>query len=119
MSSRTFIRIYSPDELSQEIIGSNELSLDTIKVTRFRKDKRSNEVTKKATTRGSNVSATPSVRGIEEEGSVRKGKDVRCGPTNMHLLLMGRRQSNARTDLARTVESHDGADNLTSSTWVT
>jgi hypothetical protein len=50
VSSRTFIRIYSPDELSQKIIGSNELSLNAIKVTRFRENKRSNEVTKKATT---------------------------------------------------------------------
>jgi hypothetical protein len=50
VGSRTFIRIYSPDELSQKIIGSNELSLPAIKVTRFRKNKGSNEVTKKATT---------------------------------------------------------------------
>jgi hypothetical protein len=50
VSSRTFIRIYSPDELSQKIIGSNELSLNVIKVTRFRENKRSDEVTKKATT---------------------------------------------------------------------
>ncbi|KAJ6604082.1 hypothetical protein B0H10DRAFT_1957482 [Mycena sp. CBHHK59/15] len=42
--------IFSPDELSQKIIGSNELSLNAIKVTRFRENKRSNEVTKKATT---------------------------------------------------------------------
>ncbi|KAJ6598724.1 hypothetical protein B0H10DRAFT_1959262 [Mycena sp. CBHHK59/15] len=33
-----------------KIIGSNELSLNAIKVTRFRENKRSNEVTKKATT---------------------------------------------------------------------
>ncbi|KAJ7910277.1 hypothetical protein B0H13DRAFT_1876942 [Mycena leptocephala] len=33
-----------------KIIGSNEVSLNAIKVTRFRENKRSNEVTKKATT---------------------------------------------------------------------
>ncbi|KAJ7920450.1 hypothetical protein B0H13DRAFT_2422429 [Mycena leptocephala] len=38
--------------LCRKIIGSNELSLNAIKVTRFRQNKRSNEVTKKATTRG-------------------------------------------------------------------
>ncbi|KAJ7133046.1 hypothetical protein C8R44DRAFT_899392 [Mycena epipterygia] len=49
-------RIYSPDELSQKIIGSNGLSLNAIKVTRFRENKGSNEVTKKATTRNRNAS---------------------------------------------------------------
>ncbi|KAJ7128537.1 hypothetical protein C8R44DRAFT_732873 [Mycena epipterygia] len=53
-------RIYSPDELSQKIIGSNELSLNAIKVTRFRENRRSNEVTKKATTPDS--TATPVMR---------------------------------------------------------
>ncbi|KAJ7745026.1 hypothetical protein B0H14DRAFT_2637208 [Mycena olivaceomarginata] len=41
------------DELSQKIIGSNELSLNAIKVARFRenkRNKRSNEVTRMATT---------------------------------------------------------------------
>jgi hypothetical protein len=41
------------DELSQKIIGSSELSLNAIKVTRFRenkRNKRSNEVTRMATT---------------------------------------------------------------------
>jgi hypothetical protein len=46
-----FLRIYPPDELSQRIIGSNELSLNAIEMTRFRENKRSTEVTKKATTR--------------------------------------------------------------------
>ncbi|KAJ7215734.1 hypothetical protein C8J57DRAFT_1255429 [Mycena rebaudengoi] len=56
-------RIYSPDKLSQKIIGSNELSLSAIKVTRFRKNKRSDEVTKKATTRcGVGFSNAPYLR---------------------------------------------------------
>ncbi|KAJ7210256.1 hypothetical protein C8J57DRAFT_1257267 [Mycena rebaudengoi] len=55
--------IYSPDEPSQKIIGSNELSLSAIKVTRFRKNKRSDEVTKKATTRcGVGFSNAPYLR---------------------------------------------------------
>ncbi|KAJ7908055.1 hypothetical protein B0H13DRAFT_1878965 [Mycena leptocephala] len=47
----------------KEIIGSNELSLNAIKVTRFRENKRSNEVTKKATT----------------PGGVGPGQTIRCG----------------------------------------
>ncbi|KAJ7096906.1 hypothetical protein C8R44DRAFT_859963 [Mycena epipterygia] len=74
------------DELPQKIIRSNELSLKTIKVTRFRenkRNKRSNEVTKMATTLGPaawSPSKTESARPILLSRILRKLSNTREQP---------------------------------------